>query len=197
MPKAAIRRKRSSAVLRSSAPSVEVRALIAALHSDDGTVRRSAREALVAIGNPAVRSLIETLRDVNEHLRWEAAKALGEIRDKTAAAALVVALEDESSGIRWLAAEGLIALGQPTLPQLLPALVRRADSIWLREGALHVLHLLAHQGLADETRPVVAALEGPEPTVAVPFAAGDAIEQLAERGSTAPRRSRRPLRRKA
>ena len=178
MPTAAMRRKRSSAALGGNATSAELRALIAALGGDDGTVRRGAREALVAIGKPAVRSLIEALQDANEHLRWEAAKALSEIRGKSAAAALVVALEDESFGIRWLAAEGLVALGRHTLPLLLPALVKRAGSIWLREGALHVLHLLAHQGLGDETRPVVAALEGPDPTVAVPLAAGDAIEKL-------------------
>ena len=173
MPKAAMRRKRSG-----NATSAEVRALIAALGGDDGTVRRGAREALVAIGKPAVRSLIEALQYPSEHVRWEAAKALGEIRDKTSAPALVVALEDKSSGIRWLAAEGLIALGRHTLPPLLFALVKRPSSIWLREGALHVLHLLAHQGLGDETRPVVAALEGPAPTVAVPLAAEDAIEKL-------------------
>jgi HEAT repeat protein len=173
-----MRRKRSSAALGGKAPSAKVRALIAALGGEEGTARHGAREALVAIGKPAVRSLIEALQDPNELVRWKAAKALGEIRDKNSAPALVVALEDKSSGIRWLAAEGLIALGRHALPPLLRALVQRAGSIWLRERALHILHELAKQGLRDETRPVVAALEGPAPTVAVPLAAADAIEKL-------------------
>jgi HEAT repeat protein len=173
-------RRRSSgrAVLGGNGASAEVRALIPALGSDDGTLRHRARESLTAMGKPAVRPLMEALQHPDERVRWEVAKALGEIHDKTAAAALVLTLEDESFGIRWLAAEGLVAFGRYTLPPLLRALVKRADSIWLREGALHILHLLAHQGLGDETRPVVAALEGPAPTVAVPLAAGDAIERL-------------------
>ncbi len=61
---------------------------------------------------------------------------------------------------------------------LLRALVKRADSIWLREGALHIPHQMALQDIRDETRPVVAALEGLEPALTVPPAAGEAIERL-------------------
>ena len=177
MPKAARRVKSSNAATDPVAGSADARALIAALASDDGSARHHARESLVALGKPAVRCLMEALRDPGEHVRWEAAKALSEIRDKTSAAALVTALEDPSFGIRWLAAEGLVGLRMYTLPPLLRALEKRADSIWLREGALHILHQLAKRGLNDEMGPVVAALEGPVPTLEVPLAARDALEK--------------------
>jgi len=170
--------KRSHAALGSSKASAEIDALIAALEGDDGTARRHAREALVARGRPAVRALTERLQYPNEGVRWAVAKALSEIEDKASAPALVLALQDKGFAIRWLAAEGLVALKRHALPPLLRALVGQAASVRLREGALHVLHQLARHGLGNETRSVVAALEGPAPTLAVPLAARDAIDRL-------------------
>jgi HEAT repeat protein len=178
MPRARRRTRRSSAALGGIGSSADASALVAALESGVGTVRQDARQSLVAIGKPAVRTLIEALRHPNENVRWGAAKALGEIQDKTSAAALVLALEDESFGVRWLAAEGLIALGRNALRPLLRALVERAGSTWLREGALHVLNDLATQGLGDDAKPVVAALLGPQPKLQVPLAAEDVVAEL-------------------
>lgn len=188
MPRKVKRTKWSETALEDRTLPADVRPLIADLSDADGTVRHAARESLVAIGRPAVLSLIEVLQAASDDTRWEAAKALGEIHDKNSAAALVLALEDKNFGVRWLAAEGLVALGEHTLPALYMALVERDDSIWLREGALHVLNQLAKQGLREQTQPVVVALEGPAPAVAVPAAARDAIEKLPgarpDRGTT-------------
>jgi HEAT repeat protein len=157
-----------------------INSLIAALDSHGGAARHQARIALVEIGGPAVASLIEALTDPNDDVRWEAAKALGQIGDPEAAPALVNALEDENSGVRWLAAEGLIALGREGLVPLLRALEKRSDSGWLRQGAHHVLHDLAGKGLSDLVSPVLAAMEDVEPTVEVPWAALNALEALEE-----------------
>ena len=82
-------------------------------------------------------------------MRWEAAKSLSDIADPAAAPALVQALEDPETGVRWLAAEGLIRMRSACLQPLLHALTERADSVWLRDGAHHVLHDLAKMGLAE------------------------------------------------
>lgn len=154
--------------------------LIAELSRKDGLVRERARQSLVAIGAPAVASLIEALANPNELLRWEAAKALGEIGNPTAAPALVAALEDNVFDVRWLAAKGLISLGSEGLVPLLEALIERSDSLWLRQGAHHVLHDVSEGGLKEILRPVLAALDDIEPSVEVPFAAKTVLNVLIE-----------------
>ena len=141
--------------------------LLKALHSKDGEERRRARLSLVSLGSEAVDPLIELLPDPDHEVRWEAAKALGEIADPRAAPGLVVTLEDAGFDIRWLAAEGLIALGKAGLEPLLETLLKKADSVYLREGAHHVMYDLSHRGLKDPLAPAMAALEGVDPEIEV------------------------------
>ena len=162
----------------SRAAPATIGALIADLGRKDGLVRESARQSLVAIGGPAVASLIEALADPNKQMRWEAAKALGQIGDPVSAHALVSALEDEVFDVRWLAAEGLIAIGREALVPLLHAVIECSDSLWLREGVHHVLHGLSRGDLEEMLRPVLAALEDVEPSIEVPFAAESAVDAL-------------------
>jgi HEAT repeat protein len=156
----------------------DIEPLLRQLASRDGVQRRRAREELVEIGEPAIPHLMTTLGSPSERARWEAAKALGEMHMPTAAPALVHALQDEESAIRWLAATGLIRIGRESLRPLLEALEQHANSVWLREGAHHVLHMLIRDGVADETIPVLHALEDIEPAVEVPVAAYYALRKL-------------------
>jgi hypothetical protein len=153
--------------------------LLGALASPSPVARRKAREALVALGKPAVPSVIQLLSHRKPHVRWEAAKALGGIADPIAAFALVNALNDHDGDVRWLAAEGLAAVGRDALPPLLAALIERADSDWLCEGAHHVCHILVRKkGLGSILRPLLAALEQSEPETASPLAAYNALSKL-------------------
>jgi len=155
-------------------------AMIAALADDHGLARRDAREALIKIGQPAVAPLIRALEDPKWQIRWGTAKALGQIGDPTAANALVKTLGDERPGVRWLAAEGLIALRPTGLHTLLEALIHHSDSIWLREGAHHIIHDIVEKepDLSHVLAPVAAALDDVEPVVEVPPAAQTALRQL-------------------
>jgi HEAT repeat protein len=152
--------------------------LIASLGDDDGLVRQRARRSLVVLGALAVPSLTRALNDPSDHKRWEAAKALGQIRDPVSAPALVHALEDRDFGVRWLVAEALIALDDKALAPLLEAMTRHSASRWLREGAHHVLRMLADKDLHDLVAPVLAALDGVEPVLEVPQAARAALDEL-------------------
>jgi len=166
-------------------------ALVADLASDDGSVRESARLSLVGVGGRAVAALIDALGDPHRQVRWEAAKALEQIASPEAAPALVGALEDKEFSVRWLAAEGLIALESKGLVPLLRALIERSDSVWLREGAHHVLHDLHNLGgrrLRGVLKPLLAALEDLEPALEVPPAAKTVLEVLTKGGR---RRGRR------
>ncbi len=137
---------------------VAIESLIHVLSARDGMLRQSARQALVAIGEPAVGALAVAMRDRNTNVRWESTKALAEIGDPATAPDLVNALEDESFSVRWLAAEGLIAMGSGALGPLLRALIQRPDSVWLREGAHHVLRTLGQRGYQNIVQGVVEAL---------------------------------------
>jgi HEAT repeats len=158
--------------------------LIQTLGSHDGVERRQARQRLVALGRHVTMPLTELLTSSNPHARWEAAKALVELRDPRAAPALVQALEDDNFAVRWLAAGALVALGRDALIPLLEALERGSDSVWMREGAHHVLHTLIRDGVADEALPVLEALQDIEPVLEVPIAAYNVLLEL--RGTVQP-----------
>jgi nucleotide-binding universal stress UspA family protein len=155
-----------------------VSSLVAALASDDGVLRVGARRSLVAKGQEAVGPLVGALSSRRVWVRWEAAKALGEIGDATATQALIEALEDKMFDVRWLAAEGLIDIGHDAVVPLLRALVKRPDSLWLREGAHHVLHDMPKEDLRDVLQPVLAAMEDIEPSLEIAPAAYAALERL-------------------
>lgn len=158
-------------------------ALLNSLTDKDGLARKRARDQLVEIGPSAVPGLVNLLQDKRTHVRWEAAKALSEIGDPTAAPALVKALEDNDPGIRWMAAEGLIRAERAGLPPLLEALMDHGGSIRLREGADHVLKVLAkNENLPEPAAPVLQALHGAAAATETPRAAKVALEKLTASG---------------
>lgn len=161
----------------------DIDSLIADLSSDDGIIRQRARNELVDIGAPAVEALITALDASARHTHWEAAKALSLIGDSRAVQSLIKMLEEDDVSIRWMAAEGLITIGRDGLKPLLRTLGSRSNSVWLREGAHHVLNDLVNRGLLDEaTRqkvmPVIRALDDVEPAVEVQIAAHQASAAL-------------------
>jgi HEAT repeat protein len=164
---------------REAATRRRVELLVAALAHKDGGERLHAREQLVEIGNPAVPALIEALGSPSENVRWEAAKALGMIRDPRAASALVDALEDPEPAVRWLAAKALIALGRAGLVAVLRGVERCVDDTWMKEGTIHVLHTWVREGVVPEALPVLEALEEIQPRIEAPVAAYHLLQSLA------------------
>ena len=162
-----------------------VNQLIEQLHSHDWKLREHARWQLVTLRELAVFPLIDALEYPDWHVRWEAAKALHDIADARAAPALVRALRDRRFGVRWLASDALIALREAGLPALLEALIHNGDSIFLRNGAHHVLSDLSRghvsREIAEILKPVVKALEGVESSMVVPLAARGALDELPKR----------------
>lgn len=156
-----------------------IRNLITTLTGKNGLARKRAREQLVEIGQPAVSSLLPLLSDKQTYVRWEAAKALSEIGDPGAAPTLVKALEDNDPGIRWMAAEGLIRVEQAGLPSLFEALMEHGESSRLREGAGHVLKILAkNEKLPPQAEPVLQALQGAGSASEIPRVAKIAFETM-------------------
>lgn len=155
-----------------------IAALIETLGNEDVLRRQIARERLTEIGRPAVPPLIEALEAPSEVVRWEAAKALQEIADPSAAAALVTALDDEDAGVRWVAAEALIAIGREGVVAVLHGLIERSDSEWYRERAHHVLRNFVRYKWGKGLVRVLRALDGIVPQLEAPVAAQKALYAL-------------------
>ena len=84
-----------------------VESLIDALKDESWLVRLNAREALLQIGEAAVKQLITTLKDKNSRARWQAAWVLGRTKSQQAAEPLIEALADDN----WMVSdEAAIAL---------------------------------------------------------------------------------------
>jgi len=92
-----------------------VKPLVALLKDKDPEVQKSAAEALERIGAPAVKPLIAALKHESEAVRLASATALGRIGDKRAVHSLVEALTDWN--VRRSAAMALDSLGwEPVIP---------------------------------------------------------------------------------
>jgi HEAT repeat protein len=154
--------------------------LIDTLANKDAFVRQKARKALVALGKPAVFSLIRILQNANaDHVRWEAAKTLGAIGDPRAIPSLVKALEDTDPDVAWLAAEALIKFKKVSWPSLLRALVKDdTDSVLLRQGAHHVLRNQKENGFNELLKVLTKALESNTASESMPFALSDILKRM-------------------
>lgn len=138
---------------------IAVDALVAALDTRSGALRRRARRALEEIGEPAIQRLAEGLEHDHHRVRWEAAVALGHMAAAVAAPALVSALQDQDSGVRWVAAEALSALGPASYRPLVRALIADPSSSLLRHGAHHVLRETEDTVEGRVMEPLLAALD--------------------------------------
>jgi HEAT repeat protein len=163
---------------RDSASPEVIISLIDELTCDDVIRCQNARRQLVKIGPKAVAPLARELSNKKQMVRWEVAKALGQIGGSEAIKVLIGALENNIFEIRWLAAEGLISHGREAIVPLLEELAKNSDSLWLREGAHHVLSDMYQGDLDPILKRVLAAIDGLAPTLEIPPAAKEALEAI-------------------
>ena len=149
---------------------------ISQLDSSDGEIRQSARHQLVQAGSDAVPALINALNHSSETMRWESAKALGEIRDPAAVEPLIEILADDDS-VRFVAAS-LIGMSNDSVPALLRALIN--EPARFRDGGCFVLHHLASddEKLREPLTPVVEALMSLDSSLLVPVESEKALSKL-------------------
>jgi HEAT repeat protein len=161
-----------------------VESLINSLSNEDGAVRQNARVALTALGQLAVTPLVKLLESDNSQVRWEAAKALGEIGGKEAVRALVKKLDDNNRDVRWVATAGLMGAGDRAVEPLLHELIVKSGSVWVRESSIRILDSILNERNREHLRPVLAALKGRAPIFGVPIAAYEALISLGHGGES-------------
>lgn len=77
-----------------------------------------------------IPGLIRALRNPDMNVQYEAAQALGELRDPAAVQSLMMVLtDDQYSGIRWKAAEALAQIGTPAVEPLIAALSHPVEDV--------------------------------------------------------------------
>jgi len=154
--------------------------LIDMLASEDGPTRQKARKSLVALGKPAVSPLNSTLKNSRaDHVRWEAAKALGAIGDTRAIPQLVKALEDKDPDVAWLAAEALRKFKKVAWPPLLRMLIKSgSDSGSLRQVAHHVFRNQKEVGFNELLVTLTKALESSTVPELATVAAYDILKRM-------------------
>jgi hypothetical protein len=102
-----------------------------------------------------VKSLIEALKNLDEGIRREAAKALVEMGDATAVEPLIQALKDEDILVRWYAAEALGEIGDArAVEPLIRAL--NDDDVSVRRYAAEALGKIGDARAVD---PLIQALK--------------------------------------
>jgi HEAT repeat protein len=148
------------------------------LADKDGIIREKARKKLVKIGAPVIDFLAEMETHPKDVARWEAVKALSEIRDPIATPLLVNALEDKDGDVRWLAAEGLAALGKKGVKAVLEAMLTFPDTILLRKGAHHVLARFAETSKDPIIGELLQILNDPDADLKMPLAVRPYLEQF-------------------
>jgi HEAT repeat protein len=120
----------------------EIKELIEVLGDEDGQKRKSARERLVEIGEDTLHHIKDFLNHSKHIYRWEAMKVTKDIGSVKSIPVFLEALNDEKSDIRWIAAEGLIKTGKHAIKPLLNYVSENYDSVFVLNGAHHVLYEL-------------------------------------------------------
>jgi hypothetical protein len=81
--------------------------------------------------------------------------------------------------VRWVAAEGLIALGPVAETHLLRFLMKNFQSLYIREGAHHILHeIRKKRKLTNEEHELLEALRPLSPVGSVGLLACKALDSI-------------------
>jgi HEAT repeat protein len=145
-----------------------IRALIAELGSNNGEVRKAAREELVRIGRPAVAYLAGLLDNKSKIIRWESVKALGSIADPDSVPFLIGKMSDPDEQVRWLASEGLIAIGPDALAPVLEEFLCDPKSLWIQKGVHHFLIGMVSMVKMKDLNDLIAKLHRQRPELYAP-----------------------------
>jgi HEAT repeat protein len=135
--------------------------LIKALAMDRGPLHSEAKNSLKKLGPLAENAWLEALNHPNSHIRWHAARSLGDPTDSRSIALLAEGLLDENREVRWASADALARIGPPAVPATLAVLSQKTLSTPIRQAAYHALHGVFSRRLRERLKPLLEALQSP------------------------------------
>lgn len=145
--------------------------LLKAMLSGNEKVHHEAGRALNELGRLAVPTWMQALGHPDSHIRWHAARGLGQVGDPRAVHLLAEGLYDENRDVRWATANVLARLDLVAVPAILSVLSRHKLSEPLREAAYHALHAMPSSRTKERIQPLLEALLSPAANVEAPAVA--------------------------
>jgi HEAT repeat protein len=123
------------------------------------------------MGGLAESTWIIALRHPDSHVRWHAARALGQFGDPRAVDVLAQGLFDENHAVRWATAQVLASLDAAAIPAILKTLAEHPLDEQYRQVVYHALHAMPAAQTQEYLRPLLHALSGASAAVEAPCVA--------------------------
>ena len=155
--------------------------LVAALARDRGELHHEAQHALGELGRKAEPSLVVALEHPDSHIRWHAARALGQIGDDQAVGALAAGLYDDNQAVRWTSARVLANLEASAIPAILGVLCCHPITDPFRQAAYHALHSMPSRQTQAYLQPLLQVLNSPGASIAAPAVANRMLAEWGRR----------------
>ncbi len=145
--------------------------LIKGLAIDRGAVHNESKQALMKLGPVVEKAWVEALNHPDSHVRWHAARGLGDPSDVRSLQLLAEGLLDENREVRWASADTLARIGPPGIPATLAVISRATLTTPIRQAAYHALHGVSSRRLRERLKPLLEALQSPTGNVEAPLIA--------------------------
>ena len=159
--------------------------LIIALSMASADLHAEARRALSDLGEKAQTAWISALKHSDSHIRWHAARGLGEVGDDQAIEILAAGLMDDNHAVRWATARVLARLDAAAVPAILTVISCNPLTEPFRQAAIHALHAMNSRHTQTRIEPLLTVLKNPAANVRAP---GLAQSMLSTWQRRAPRR---------
>ncbi len=142
--------------------------LIKALAQDQDVLHQEALRALSSMGGKMKLAWLSALSHPDSHIRWHAARGLGQAGDASSIKILAEGLLDENHAVRWATADLLAYLGEISAPVVLELIIKHPLAEPFRESAYHALHSITSQAVQERLKPLLQALQSPTARLEAP-----------------------------
>ena len=147
--------------------------LVKALAMDRGILHKEAHRALTKLGKLAAPAWLAALNDPDMHIRWHAARGLGDSGNASVCWIVAEGLYDSNQAVRWASADTLARLGAGAIPAILTVLSHHEVTEPFRQAAYHALHSLSSNSKRTQAHlyPLLKALQGAAFSIEAPVIA--------------------------
>ena len=145
-------------------------------------LHRQAGRSLLSLGEAARGAWLSILDHPDSHIRWHAARGLGQIGALQSAPILAEGLRDREFVVRWASADSLAQLGEAAVPATLVMLTHHEMEEQFRQAAIHALHGVRSQRVQDRLKPLLDSLRGPNAGVEAPMLAQRLLAEWERQG---------------